>query len=121
MAQAPYRVIIAGCRTYENFEQLSAHCDSLLLDRHPDVVIVCGMARGADLLGKRFAERKGYGLHPFPADWTTWGRSAGPKRNIQMAKNADALIAFWDYKSRGTKHMIDTARNHNLAVRVFGI
>jgi hypothetical protein len=28
------------------------------------------------------------------------------------------LIAFWDGKSRGTKHMIDLARKHGLVVYV---
>jgi hypothetical protein len=35
-----------------------------------------------------------------------------------MAKNADALIAFWDGKSRGTKNMIDEAAKNNLLIRV---
>ena len=35
-----------------------------------------------------------------------------------MAEYADVLIAFWDGKSRGTKHMIDTAKEHNLEVIV---
>lgn len=43
----------------------------------------------------------------FPADWDRHGRAAGPIRNCQMAQYADALIAIWDGKSRGTKNMID--------------
>ncbi len=35
-----------------------------------------------------------------------------------MAENADALIAFWDGKSRGTKNMIELAKEHKLKVRV---
>ena len=35
-----------------------------------------------------------------------------------MAENADALIAFWDGESRGTKNMIEEATALNLAVRV---
>jgi hypothetical protein len=35
-----------------------------------------------------------------------------------MADNADALIAFWDGESKGTKNMIDNARRKGLAVRV---
>lgn len=30
-----------------------------------------------------------------------------------MAKYSEALIAFWDGKSKGTKHMIDIARQEN--------
>lgn len=35
-----------------------------------------------------------------------------------MADYADALAAFWDGKSKGTKHMIETAQRHRLNVRV---
>lgn len=43
----------------------------------------------------------------FPADWDTHGKAAGPIRNKQMAEFGDALLAFWDGKSRGTKNMMD--------------
>lgn len=36
-----------------------------------------------------------------------------------MAKNAEGLIAIWDGKSRGTMHMINIARDHNLRVFVY--
>jgi hypothetical protein len=36
-------------------------------------------------------------------------KAAGLKRNQQMANDADALIAFWDGKSRGAKNMIQFA------------
>jgi len=35
-----------------------------------------------------------------------------------MAVYADALIAFWDGKSKGTKHMIDLAERYELKVKV---
>ena len=53
-----------------------------------------------------------------PADWEKYGRSAGPKRNAQMAEIANALIAFWDGQSRGTKNMIETAKQKGLIVKV---
>ena len=39
-------------------------------------------------------------------------------RNEEMAKNADALVAFWDGESHGTKHMIELANRYGLKVRV---
>lgn len=47
-----------------------------------------------------------------------FGRGAGFKRNVRMAKYADALVAFWNGKSPGTKHMIQTAQNKKLEVRI---
>jgi len=38
--------------------------------------------------------------------------------NQQMANYADALIAFWDGKSKGTKNMIQLATQSCLLVKV---
>jgi hypothetical protein len=57
----------------------------------------------------------------FPADWDRFGRSAGPKRNKQMAEYGDALIAVWDGESRGTKTMIEFARERGLQVYIHRI
>lgn len=61
---------------------------------------------------------RGLPVDEFRADWDTHGKSAGYKRNSQMADHADMLIAFWDGKSKGTKHMIDLARAKKLIVKV---
>ena len=41
----------------------------------------------------------------FDADWETHGKAAGPIRNAQMAKYADALLLIWDWKSKGSANM----------------
>ena len=79
---------------------------------------VSGEARGADSLGKRLAYENEWEVLSFPADWDKYGKTAGYKRNDEMARNADALIAFWDGKSRGTKHMIDLAKKYDLQARI---
>ena len=35
-----------------------------------------------------------------------------------MAEYADALIAFWDGESRGTKNMIELAKKKGLKIRI---
>lgn len=82
------------------------------------IQIVSGGARGADKLGELYAHTNLHSLKVFPADWEKFGKSAGYIRNEEMAKYADCLVAFWDGKSRGTKHMIDLAHKHGLQVRV---
>lgn len=114
-----YRVIIEGCRDFDDYELLKEKCDDFLQDeKKEDVVIISGHASGADALGERYAQERGFQLETFPADWKALGRAAGPIRNARMASAANALIAFWDGKSRGTKNMIETAKNHNLKVVV---
>jgi len=70
------------------------------------------------MVQKKYANERGYPIKQFPADWNKYGKSAGYKRNEEMAKYADALIAFWDGKSKGTKHMIDLAKRYGLKVKV---
>ncbi len=111
------KVIIAGSRIFNDYEILHQKCD-YILSKVSEVEIVSGTAYGADKLGKRYANEKGYRLTQFPADWEKYGKSAGYKRNEEMAKYADSLIAFWDGKSKGTKHMIDLAERYKLKVIV---
>lgn len=114
-----YKVIIAGCRDFTDYELLREKCDYHLQNlRLEDIVIVSGHASGADSLGERYAQERGFQLETYPADWQAHGRAAGPIRYAKMANVAHALIAFWDGKSRGTKNMIDTAKKHNLQVAV---
>jgi len=79
---------------------------------------VSGTARGADQLGERYAKERGYFIQRFPADWNAYGKAAGYIRNRKMAEYADALIAFWDGKSRGTLNMISLAKECGLQIRI---
>ena len=86
-----YRVIIAGTRTFNDYNLLKESCEYLLqesMEKH-QIIIVSGH-----------------------------GRAAGPIRNKEMANNADALIAFWDGQSRGTRSMINLARKMGLQVAI---
>ena len=113
-----FRVIVAGGREFDDVPLLYAKLNTYLANKLPDVQIVSGVARGADTLGMRFAMDHNLKCAKFPAEWDRWGRGAGYIRNREMAANADALIAFWDGKSRGTKHMIDLAVEKGLLVKV---
>ena len=114
------RLIIAGTRTFKDYELLKKEVRSFIAGE-PNVTIISGLARGADTLGCQFAEEFGYPLEGFAAQWKVNGyydASAGLKRNKLMAKSATHLIAFWDKKSTGTAHMIDYAYEVGLKVKV---
>lgn len=113
-----FRVIIAGGRDFADYALLSKTMDEYLSEVTDDIFIVCGQARGADTLGEQYGKDHGYAVNYFPAQWNRYGKSAGYIRNTEMAKNADALVAFWDGRSLGTKHMIATAEQLGLDVRV---
>ena len=110
------KIIIAGSRAFDDYGKLCEVCD-FKLSRQTDIEIVSGTANGADKLGEKYAKEKGYSLKQFPADWSI-GKSAGYIRNKQMAEYADALICFWDGTSRGSKHMIDLAKEQGLKVHI---
>lgn len=111
------RVIVAGGRDFNDYELLKNKLN-IYLSNLEDVTIVSGGARGADLLGEKYAKEKGLRLAMFPADWNTYGKSAGSVRNRQMAEYSDYLVAFWDGKSRGTSNMIKTAEELGLKIKV---
>ena len=83
------------------------------------VSFVSGMAKGADAVGKAFAQHLGVKCEEYPADWEKFGKGAGFIRNRQMAENAEALVAFWDGRSSGTKHQINIATELGLDVFIF--
>lgn len=115
-----FKVIIAGGRQFSDYELLKAKCDLFLQQKRVthSIIIVSGTARGADSLGERYAHERGYAVEKYQADWEQHGKAAGPIRNVEMAENADALIAFWDGQSVGTRNMIEVARRRNIPVRV---
>lgn len=117
------RTIIAGSRTIARYDWVRAAMQ-LAANRGitPVTQVLCGMARGVDLLGLRWAHEHFVPVRECPAEWVKNGvhdRSAGIKRNCWMGHNADALVALWDGHSPGTKHMIDFARKQDLKVFVF--
>jgi hypothetical protein len=109
------KTIIAGSRGFNNYAILENAMSQCLW---PITEVVSGCARGADTLGERWAHAKRIPVKLFPADWDRDGNRAGYIRNAQMARYAEALIAFWDGKSRGTRDMIETAKAKGWRVMV---
>lgn len=81
--------------------------------------VISGGARGADKLGEQWACRNTVPLTVVYADWDRYGKRAGYLRNEEMAEQGEALIALWDYQSRGTRNMIDIAKRKGLKVLVW--
>lgn len=111
------KIIVAGSRGFNDYNLLKEKLNEVVGD-NSDIEIVSGMARGADLLGVKYANEMGYKVKEFPAQWDKYGKSAGYKRNAEMAQYANTCICFWDGLSKGTKHMIDLANKYNLKVHI---
>ena len=115
-----FKVVIAGSRGFSNYKLLYEKCNEILREKRKthNIVVISGHARGADLSGEKYASDMGFDLEIFPAEWKKFGKSAGFRRNEQMAEVADGLIAFWDGKSSGTQHMISIAEEKGISTRV---
>lgn len=112
------RIIIAGSRNFEDYNFLKDSCN-YSFQNIKDITIISGTANGADKLGEKYAIENNLSLIKYPANWNKYGKSADYKRNEEMAKNADGLIVFWDGESKGTKHMIDLAKQYKLKVKIY--
>ena len=111
-------LIIAGCRDFNDRDFIYEGIDAFIETYGKPDVIIEGGASGVDRIAGHYANDNNIPLMVFHADWTKYGKAAGPIRNEQMAKRGTHLLAFWDGKSRGTKNMIETAERYRLNVRV---
>lgn len=124
------RIIVAGSRDFNDYQLLSDTLmkyltgmdDTDIVDNPSQVKFISGTARGADTLGEQFAYKWNYEVKRFIPDWNGLGKRAGYVRNAEMAKYASEqtgiLFAFWNGKSKGTKHMIDLANRYGLEVHI---
>ena len=118
-----YKVIVADGRDFADYAYLKEKLDEVFaslgdLDSHP-IEIISGMAKGADTLGIRYAEEHKLTVVLYPANWKKYPRMAGILRNMNMLVTATHLVAFWDGKSHGTKHMIEIAKAKGIPVWIF--
>jgi len=117
MVSRRYRYVgIVGSRSasYADVENAAKSCK--LSPQHH--VIVSGGARGADTHAKTYAERNGFHYVEAPAFWDR-GKQAGMERNSIIVDVADAVIAVWDGKSRGTNDTIQKAKEAGRKLEVF--
>lgn len=115
-----FKVVVAGGRDFTNYNLLKEKVDNILSQKKltHKILILSGKSIGADCLGEIYALENNLEILSYPADWDKFGKKAGVKRNAEMINDADALIAFWNGNSRGTKYMIDIATKKGKMIRV---
>lgn len=114
-----YNLIVAGSRSWNDYELMKSEIRCFFKHYHltktnNPLTIISGTARGADQLGASIARTHHLELIEMPADWNKHGRSAGYKRNEEMAKVAKGCIVFWDGQSKGSQHMWNLAKTYKL-------
>lgn len=102
------KIAVVGSRTFNDYELLRS-----TLDKYDYIeLIISGGAKGADSLAERYALENNIKTLIFKPKWSEYGKRAGYIRNINIIENSDLVIAFWDGKSKGTKHSIDLAKKN---------
>lgn len=98
-----YRILVTGSRNWpDSDDQIISAAILLWLDEQgwevdidPNPVVVHGGYWGVDKIVDRIVKSWGWIPECHLADWSRWGRSAGPRRNAEMvALSADVCLAF---------------------------
>jgi hypothetical protein len=98
------RVLITGSRTWTAVTTMRTEL-ARWRQIHPGAVLVHGACRGADQIAAWIWSGWQLPVEPHPADWATFGRSAGFLRNRLMVDlGADVCLAFIRDHSRGAEH-----------------
>ncbi len=110
------KVLITGGRNYTNQALVNQVLDALLV-RYPAMVLIHGDAKGADTLGRMWAECHSVPHVPYPAEWdkhkppegSNRKNPAGPIRNRKMLTEGkpDLVVAFAG--GSGTADMVQIA------------
>ena len=106
---------IIGTRTFTDYQRLKSILDKIK-SKYEIESIISGGASGADTMAEIYARENNIPLTVYKADWDKYGKRAGFIRNKYIIDDCDICIAFWDSKSKGTKHSIDLAKSSNKKV-----
>lgn len=123
-----FRILITGSREWTDKDTIrraleGGICQVLCTvdwEDHADLItVVHGDARGADRIAAQIAAERGCNVESHPADWSTYGRSAGHRRNAKMvALGAAICLAFPIGESRGTRGCMAWAEKAGIPVVV---
>lgn len=110
------KILVCGSRSWQSSDRV---WEVLSTTVPAPTEIISGGARGPDSFADEWAAWKGISRTVLRPDWQRHGRAAGMRRNEAMlALKPDKVLAFWDGRSRGTKHMIEISRQAGVPVEV---
>ncbi|MGW6597882.1 DUF2493 domain-containing protein [Streptomyces sp. NPDC055036] len=118
------RVLVTGSRAWTNTDRIAEALGQVIRlsgCRPHDVLLIHGACPvGADALADEFATQIGMRVQRFPADWETFGKAAGFRRNAEMVNlGADVCLAFIRNKSRGASMTARMAEKAGIPTKIF--
>lgn len=81
--------------------------------------ILSGGAKGIDSCARAYALSHHIKFTEFLPEYNRYGRAAPLKRNLELIRNSDVVLAFWDGVSHGTKYVIDNCGKMHVPVTVY--
>lgn len=116
-------LIVSGSRIIDDEDLVDAYIEECPWWPPTPGKIITGDAEGVDEIAGEKAQRLAKWFddveyEEYEAEWNEYGKSAGPIRNEEMAKEADYLIAIWDGQSSGTEDMIEKAKEYDLDIYI---
>lgn len=103
------RLVIFGSRNASKqnvYDAIKAFRQQYPASQYEIIEEINGCAAGADSFGAYYAKMAGYPVKEFPAEWNKYGKSAGFRRNTEMAEYADIGLCVWNGSSHGSQHMM---------------
>jgi len=111
------KLAVVGSRNFNDYPLMKKYLDKIH-SIEPITLIVSGGALGADTYAECWAEDNKVNRKIFKPEWNKYGKKAGFLRNVTIIENSNKVIAFWDGKSRGTKHSIDLAKKQDKKCKI---
>jgi hypothetical protein len=96
------KIAVVGSRGFNDWQLFKS-----VMQEYKPTEIISGGARGADSMAALWAKENKIPLKEIRPDYARYGRAAPIRRNDLIVDAAELVVAFWDGKSRGTKHVID--------------
>ena len=108
------KLLIVGSRSITDFD-LTGYVPN------DTELIISGGAKGIDRIAERYADENQIKKLIIRPQYDRYGNGAPFKRNEEMVKLCDTVLAIWDGKSRGTKYTVEYAKKKNKAVIIVQI
>ena len=111
-------ILVTGDREWNDVDVMMREFEHIPIT----CTVVHGGARGADTMAGAIAEAMGMVVVVVPAQWSVYGKRAGPIRNRLMYDTYQPNIVYAFHKhidsSKGTKDMITYAKKNGCSVRL---
>ena len=114
------KILICGSR--EDFDlDIAKQRLEEFIKKHMEDSFIHGGARGIDSMADNILKSMSLPVKVYLSDYQSYGIKAPLVRDRQMVTDCDMVVAFWNFKSHGTKFTIDYAKGRLIPVEIFDI